>query len=183
MKADLQVARTYGNAFFQAAKGQNLVVQMMEEAASLLASINAVPRVRPLLEAPHIPTEDKAAFAKKAFGGRVNPLLLNFVLLLLKKNRIEVLEEAFRHFRALSEKDQGISRGVVRTAVALTEDQKSALKAALEKSTGLRLIIDFVVDASVIGGVQFKAGDLLIDGSISGGLERLRSTLMAARIN
>ena len=65
------------------------------------------------------------------------------------------------------------------TAVSLTEPQREleVLKAALKKRFGREVELSTAIDASLIGGAVVRSGDLLIDGSMKGKLERLETEL------
>lgn len=183
MKADLQAAKVYGEALFSAAKGRGEVASVREDSNQLLEAFKQVPKFRTLLEAPHIPSENKAAMVERTLGSRSSALLKNFVLLLLRKNRVDVLTEALAQFRRLADRDQGISQGTLTSAAALDGGQRTRLQSALEKQTGLKLTIDYKVDPALVGGIVFESGDLMIDNSLRTRLHRLGEKLMAARVH
>mgnify|MGYP000052910659 CR=1 FL=1 len=66
----------------------------------------------------------------------------------------------------------------VRTAVPLTEAERTALQSKLKARFGDHLAFRFVVDKSVLGGVYVRVGDKVIDGSVAGQLEALRRSIM-----
>ena len=59
-------------------------------------------------------------------------------------------------------------------SVALTDDQKARLAAALTKSTGEPVDVLVTVDPNVIGGIVTQIGDTVIDGSVRTRLAQLR---------
>ena len=61
----------------------------------------------------------------------------------------------------------------VRSAVALTDDQKVRLAEALGKATGKQVELKVVIDPSVLGGVVAQVGDTVIDGSVRSKLDQL----------
>lgn len=66
---------------------------------------------------------------------------------------------------------------VVRTAVALSDDQQRRLADALVKKTGKQINLKVVVDPSVLGGIVATVGDTVIDGSVRSRLDQLKSRL------
>ncbi len=183
MNVDLQAAKIYGEAFFESAKAADAVAQVWEEGRALLSAAGQVPGFIALMEAPHVPSEDKMAIGERVLGDRFHRLLKNFVMLLLKRNRIEILRASLEHFHYLAEKDQGISSGTVTTAKSLDDSEKQRLLAALERQTRLRLNIDYKVDPAVLGGVRFKSGDLLIDNSLQTQMAHLKEKLMLVKVH
>ncbi len=182
MNVDVQAAKVYGEALFSAARDQGIVPAIREETAVLAEATAAVPRFRTLMEAPHIPTDDKVTIIERVIGDRMQPLLKNFILLLLRRNRVEVYRSALDEFNRLADKDLGISRASLTSARALDDEEKTRLQSALERQTGLKLTLDHKVDPVLIGGLVFECGDLMIDNSLKTQLSRLGDKLMAARV-
>ena len=75
-------------------------------------------------------------------------------------------------------KAQALVHAKVTTALPLTKDQKSSLTSALEARLGMKVEIDENVDAGLVGGAIIQAGDLVIDGSAKGRIEKLTTALM-----
>jgi F-type H+-transporting ATPase subunit delta len=65
----------------------------------------------------------------------------------------------------------------VRSAIALSEEQRVRLAEAIEKSTGKSVEVKIVVDPSVLGGLVTTVGDTVIDGSVRTRLEQLKNSL------
>ncbi len=72
----------------------------------------------------------------------------------------------------------GQTTAVVRTAVPLTRDQQAMVLRRLQTRFGQRLLADFEVDPSLLGGVQARVGDELIDDTVAGRLSALREALI-----
>ena len=65
----------------------------------------------------------------------------------------------------------------VRSAIALTDDQKSRLAEALGKATGKQVEVKVIIDPSIQGGLVAQVGDTVIDGSVRRRLEQLKNAL------
>jgi F-type H+-transporting ATPase subunit delta len=100
--------------------------------------------------------------------------------MLLERHRIEYLTGILQRFVALVEQDMGIRPAVLTSAVPLSDDQKARLQERLEAYTESKLIIRWEVDESIIGGIRFRCGDLLLDDTISWRLETVRRVLLNA---
>jgi len=103
---------------------------------------------------------------------------VNFINLLVQNDRIESLADIGQQFSELVAKAKALVNAQVITAKALTDDQKSSLASALETRLGLKVELEETVDADLIGGAIIKAGDMVIDGSAKGRIEKLTNTLM-----
>ena len=65
----------------------------------------------------------------------------------------------------------------VRTAQKLSAKQQDAMAKSLAKRLGKEVSISSEVDESLIAGAVIQAGDLVIDGSAKGRLDKLTTVL------
>ena len=101
----------------------------------------------------------------------------NFVRVLAANHRLLLLPEITAHYEAQRAEVENTVDVEVVSAVALdaaqTEKLASALKARLKRTINMHN----TVDATLLGGAVIRAGDLVIDGSLKGRLERLGTEL------
>ncbi len=105
------------------------------------------------------------------------PMVNNFLLLLLDKNRIGAVEEITVHYSRLTDEISNITRAEVITPRPLKDDALDRLVNALKGLTSKDVKVDITEDQSVMGGLVVKIGDLVLDGSIRTQLEGLRESL------
>lgn len=89
---------------------------------------------------------------------------------------VSVIAEAVTR-RVAATRDEEVAE--VTVAVALDQERTQALKAALESLTGRSLDVRITVDERVLGGVQARIGDTVIDGSLASRLNQLRTRVGA----
>ncbi len=130
---------------------------------------------------PAMPLDQRVEAAGQIFGGLSRPVL-NLVLLLLKRGRIEQLPRVAAEFRRLDDKRNGLTHATATSAAPLGPDEVRGITARLEQLTGGRIALETSVDPDLLGGVVVRVGDRLIDGSVRGRLERLRQQLAAGTI-
>lgn len=174
---DSTVSERYALALFNVIKKQGGLDGVKGDAEQLLTLLKKDSKLAVFLEGPQFTTESKLALLKKLFSGKVSQVVFQLLDLLVKKGRIEYARPILTRFIALAEEDQGIRQADVATAQALTDDQKSKIQKALEAHTSSKLRLKYHVEPSLIGGVRFTMGDLLIDDSVKGKLDRLRYQL------
>ena len=102
----------------------------------------------------------------------------NLVRLLVQNDRLGGLTDIGQQYQELVAKAKAIVNAEVFTAMALTDDQKASLSSALETRLGMKVNLKQIVDANLVGGAVVKAGDLVIDGSAKGRIEKLTTALM-----
>ena len=177
MADNASIARPYAKAVFDLAQ-ETGSFESWDTALGHLAAISQDESFSALVTDPRVDaakvTELLTDLAKDVLpeGGA------NFVKLLVKNDRLIALADVQQQFSDLVAKAQASVNAEVITAKALTEDQKSSLASALESRLGLKVQLEETVDASLVGGAIVKAGDLVIDGSAKGRLEKLTTALM-----
>jgi F-type H+-transporting ATPase subunit delta len=95
--------------------------------------------------------------------------------LVIEKRRENLLDQIATSFLNLYNKHAGIIEIDVQTAFSLTDDQHSALKASLEKTTDNKVVLGVNVDPELIGGLSVRIDDTVIDGTVKHQMRRLKS--------
>ena len=98
--------------------------------------------------------------------------------LLVQNDRLSALPDIANQYSDLVAKAKATINAQVRSAMALTEEQKSSLSSALEARLGMKVELEETIDTSLVGGAIIKAGDLVIDGSAKGRIEKLTTALV-----
>lgn len=181
MRADPQVTHAYAQALFALARRRGAFDRLTPQSAQLRRALAENKRLRVFFAAPHVPVEAKRDLIEKLFRPNFDPLLADFLLLLLRKARISCLEDVLLRFEELVEQAQGLFAATVTSAVALSADEQDHLARSLESFTKKRLRITFRVNPALLGGIIFTTGDLHIDDSLRGHLKALRERLAAVR--
>jgi F-type H+-transporting ATPase subunit delta len=176
MAERITTARPYAKAIFALARKGNSLAAMstgLQRAATVVAD----PEVHQLLGSPHVTPAQLAGLvndvAKLDEDGR------NFVSLLAQNRRLGFLPEIAALFEQMKAEVENAVEVEVVAAAKLTPDQESRYAAALQKKLGRQVRLHTRVDDSLLGGAILKAGDLVIDGSLKGRLERLATELTA----
>ena len=170
------IARPYARAAFAHAHG----AKELTEWSKLLGTAAAAaedPGVKRLIGNPHVTSDELVellgGLSKQAAGeeGR------NFLRALAENRRLMLLPHIHAHFEKLRAEVEGIVDVEVIAAREIAAAQEKKLAAALEKLLGREVRMHTKIDESLLGGAIVRAGDLVIDGSLRGRLERLGTAL------
>jgi F-type H+-transporting ATPase subunit delta len=169
-------ARPYAKAIFALARKSN---RLAETSRGLMRAAETVldPRVHALLGSPHVTAPQLSEFVNGIAGESLDENGRNFVTLLAQNRRLGFLPEIAALFEQMKAEVENAVEVDVVSATALTSDQESRYAAALQKKLGRQVRLRTKIDQSLLGGAVLKAGDLVIDGSIRGRLERLTTEL------
>ncbi|MBN1868373.1 ATP synthase F1 subunit delta [Candidatus Sumerlaeota bacterium] len=179
---NIPVLEIYSDALIDAAERQGALDAAFEEAAVVLTVLKEHPSVLVLLERPAIRKDEKQAFLRRVFEGRLSPLMLNLTLMLVEKNRGGLWMGLMEYFIQEIEERRGIHGAEVRTAIELPSGERDRLTETLERFFGKRFRIRFNADPHLIAGVLFRFGDVMIDTTIRDYLKEIRERLEAVKI-
>jgi F-type H+-transporting ATPase subunit delta len=178
MAERITTARPYAKAIFALARQGG---KLAETSAGLRRAAEVVvdPRVHALLGSPHVTAAQLAELVSGVAGSGLDEHSRNFVSLLAQNRRLGFLPEIAALFEQMKADVENAVDVEVIAATRLSPDQESRYAAALQKKLGRAVRLHTKVDDSLIGGAVLKAGDLVIDGSIKGRLERLAVEMTA----
>lgn len=179
----LTIARPYAKAAFVAAKSANQLPLWSLRLKQLSMAVNNA-QMKAALKNPacteKLLSNVLISFLHKASGNtsanNITPLE-NFIHLLAEKKRLVLLPAISEIFEENLAKESGYLSLVVTSAFPMDENQKNQTKEKLSKQLKSDLEIDYKVDASLIGGLLVRSGNWVMDGTIKGALNRLRSAL------
>lgn len=183
MSQSLTLARPYARAAFAAARAESALAAWTD-ALGFAARVAADPQVASLLGNPKLSATDAvtllsppAVEAHAVDAHAVDEHFGRFLALLADNQRLPLLPEIAGLYQDLRAEAERVVKATVTSAAALPSTELDAIKAALRKRFGRDVDVETAVDASLIGGAVIVAGDVVIDGSLRGKLDRLQSAL------
>lgn len=123
------------------------------------------------------PSERKAVLEAILPRLQLHPTLLNFVRLVLDKNRFSAMPDIAREYRALADVAANRVRATVVTATPASAALQAEVTAALSAATGKTVVVESKVDPSLLGGMVARVGSRVYDASLRTRLEQLQVTL------
>ncbi len=172
------LARPYAEAVFKRA----LETDRLGHWSEMLEFLSLAMRDKELAWAavnPNVSKEDLLRLIMEVGKGYLDEEGRNFVKLLVENDKITLVDQIRDLYEQLRAEHEGMLDVEVRTAYALTKENEKKLSSALEQKFGKKIRLHVVKDDSLIGGVQIKAGDKVIDGSVRGQLERMAKRLFS----
>jgi len=178
-----EVAKKYARALFMSVREKGLVDQAEEQFLGLRPVVVDDDSLLNFLTAPQIPEDKKAGLVHAVFADKVDRLILEFLLVLVDKHRVNFLPEILDEFDRLVKIEKGILKATVITAVSLLVPEQEQLSKELVAKTGLKVELDLKVDPSIIGGMIVILHNEIIDGSIRHYLETIEEQLSSVRVH
>ncbi|MFC1475152.1 ATP synthase F1 subunit delta [Candidatus Zixiibacteriota bacterium] len=178
-----EVAKKYANALFLSVKEKNLTDVAYEQFNSLKELITKDKTLISFLSAPQVLDENKLALVKYVFTPRIERLFVEFLTVLVDKNRINFLSDIIDEFDRLVEAEKGIGRVTVITAIPLNDSQRALLNQSMTTKTGLKIVLEEKVDPQILGGMIVILHNEIIDGSVRHGLDMIAEKLNKVRVH
>jgi F-type H+-transporting ATPase subunit delta len=172
------IARPYAKAAFEEARERGRLGPW-SEALRTAATVIGDSRVAALLGNPRVTPEELAALVIEIAGPQLDEEGRNFVRTLADNRRLALLPEISALFDELKGEAEGVVDVTVTSAAPLDDSQRTKLAGALERRLGRTVRLQCATDPALIGGAVLRAGDLVIDGSLRGRLERIAYELTA----
>ncbi len=170
------IARPYAEAIFCRASDSGKL-DHWSDTLGLLAAIVQDERAAAAISNPKLESDQKVSLILDICGKHLDGEGQNLVKLLVRNGRLSVLPEIASLYEGLKNESQGNLDVQVLSAYKMTKAQESALATALKKRLGLEIRMTSEIDQDLIGGVIIRAGDLVIDGSVKGRLQKLATEL------
>ena len=169
------IARPYAKAAFWSARDA-AALPAWSEALRLGAGLVADERIAHLLTNPQL-SIDQVVSMFAGFGGNAEVHWQNLIRLLARNKRLLVLPEIAGQYEMLRAQFENELDVEVTAAVDMDVAQRGKLAAALKTRFKRDVRMTLAVDPRLLGGAIIRAGDLVIDGSINGRLQRLAADL------
>jgi F-type H+-transporting ATPase subunit delta len=172
------IARPYAKAAFAVAREQGT----LDPWSRWLATAREVvlsDEFQKLERSPGVSTEQLEALIAGICGADLDAHGQAFMRLLTENGRLDFLPEIAARFKELEAEDRNVAEVEVVSATQLDERQQERLAAALRTRLRREVRLHCAVDPALIGGAVVRSGDMLIDGSLRGKLERLETELTA----
>jgi len=172
------IARRYAKALVQLAAEEGAVEKFHGELTGMEALFAAHPDLGSILSSPAYGIEVKRDTLKEVSAKLgMSETIRNFFLLLLERNRLACLPAIVASYSVMADELSNLVRPVVTSALPLDEGRVAEIQAALEKSTGKKVVLKVEIDPSLIGGIVTRIGDKVLDGSVKTQLKRIEDIL------
>ncbi|MBE0510244.1 MAG: F0F1 ATP synthase subunit delta [Chromatiales bacterium] len=166
------IARPYAQAIFSLAQEKGELAkwsEMLQFAAAVAADAEMIA----LIKSPVIDNAQLTQIFIDICGDRLNDDGQNTIRVLAGNDRLALLPEVAALYEVERAAVEGTIVAEVISAVALTEAQMQGIIAALSKRLGRGVTLECKTDESMLGGAVIRAGDMVIDGSVTGKLIKL----------
>lgn len=164
----------YAQAMLAVAEAEGAPEEVADELFRFARALDGNDELRGALTDQRIEAARRQQIVEDLLGGKASPTTVGLVSMAVGAGRAGDLAKIADRVVALAASARGRDVALVRTAVALTDDQQTRLVAALKKAHGADIDVKVQVDPSVVGGIVTQIGDTVMDGTVRTRLAQLR---------
>lgn len=127
---------------------------------------------------PIISAGDKEAVINSIFEKDTDETMRNFLKLLVRKNRFNLIFDVVKIYNSLLDKLNNISKVEVVSAIELDDEYKNQIKEKLAQVLNKEIIVSYDVNNSILAGLVYKMGDDVFDTSLAGKIDRFKNAII-----
>lgn len=172
-----ETSKEYAEALFAVACEENAKKEYAQALEKISEAFRETPEYMDFLVCPGIPASERISAIEEAFSGAVPEYVVCFLQLLCEKRRIQLFDSCVREYNKLLDASEHVATVRVTSAVELTDSEKLRLCQKLEKISGHSVVMECIIDSSLMGGVVIETEGRVIDGSLRRRLHEVKDVI------
>jgi ATP synthase F1 delta subunit len=174
-----EIATVYARALFEAAVDAGRLDTVREQLDQVADALDGSRDLQVFFFSPYFSTEEKRDGLAKTLSD-ADPLLINFLELLIENHRMPVVFRTRRRLDTLWEEQNRLLPVQVTSAIELDAEAVAEIGERVGAQTGRRVELTAIVDPDILGGIVLRVGNAILDASIRNRLEQLRKQVARA---
>jgi F-type H+-transporting ATPase subunit delta len=174
-----EIAEVYARALFEVARENDVLDRVHDELGEFAAALDETRELQVFLFSPYFSSEEKKDGITRIVSD-ADERLVNFLQLLAERHRMPALFRIRRSFDSMWAEENKLLPVTVTSAVELDESLVQDIGKSIEDQTGRRVELSSKVDPDVLGGLQLRVGNMVLDATVRNRLEQLRKQVARA---
>ncbi|MBF0453350.1 MAG: ATP synthase F1 subunit delta [Magnetococcales bacterium] len=175
---DSTLAKRYASALAELATEGDRLEKVGEDLGLFLELINMTPSLSALLASPTVSKGDQHKIIDSfASNDQVEAVTGNFLRVLIDKRRMGIFSGIVASYNRMVEERSGRITIQLASAKPLNKKHEEGLATSLSSLTGKEVQLDVSTDSTLLGGVVVRVGSVMMDYSVRGHLNRLKSQM------
>ena len=172
----MRTAKNYAEALFSLSEELKKTDAVLKDVEICSKALAENPKYVSLTDTPAISVPEKIALIDAAFSS-VDEMIKNLLKILCESHSVHMFTDIVREYISVYNESRGICPAEVVSAVPLSDEQKKAMKARIEKMTGKTVVLKNSVDKDILGGAIVRFMGRQYDGSLGARLSSIEKSL------
>jgi F-type H+-transporting ATPase subunit delta len=174
-----EIADVYARALFEVAKENDVLDRVHDELGEFADALDEDRNLQVFLFSPYFSSEEKRDGVRRIVSD-ADERLLNFLELLAERHRMPALFRIRRAYDSMWAEENKLLPVTVTSAVELDEELVTSIGERIQEETGRQVELSSKVDPDVLGGLQVRVGNMVLDATVRNRLEQLRKQVARA---
>ncbi|MGH2446823.1 MAG: ATP synthase F1 subunit delta [Thermoleophilaceae bacterium] len=174
-----EIAEVYARALFEVAREHDVLDRVHDELGEFADALDEDRNLQVFLFSPYFSSEEKKQGVSRIVSD-ADERTVNFLELLAERHRMPALFRIRRGFDSLWTEENQLLPVTVTAAVELDEELVQSIGQRIEEQTGRRVDLNSTIDPDVLGGLQVRVGNMVLDATVRNRLEQLRKQVVRA---
>ena len=174
-----EIAEVYARALFDAAKDDDVLDRVHDELGEFADALDRDRNLQVFLFSPYFSSDEKKDGVRKIVSD-ADERVVNFLELLAERHRMPALFRIRRTFDSMWAQENQLLPVTVTSAVELDQGLVEDIGKRIEEQTGQDVELSSSVDPNVLGGLQVRVGNMVLDATVRNRLEQLRKQVARA---
>ena len=174
-----EIAAVYARSLFEVAREQDKLDAVREQLGEFADALSKTRDLQVFLFSPYFSTKEKEEGLDRVVTD-ADPVILNFLQLLIEKHRMPALFRIRANFEALWEEENKLLPVHITSAVELDNSIVKQLGDRIADQTDRKVDVSAQVDPDILGGIVVRVGNSVLDASVRNRLEQLRKQVVKA---
>lgn len=171
------IAKRYAEALFTLAQEENAVARYQKDIEKVEAVFQDQ-SITQFFSHVAIHDEEKYHVLDQCLKGQIETYVYQFLLLLIKKRRIQFILLICQQFQQLCYEYLGILVGKVWSPYELTQEELEKIQEAMSIKTQKKVLLKQMIDTQLIGGIKVEIDNHVYDNSLSYKMGLLKQELL-----
>jgi F-type H+-transporting ATPase subunit delta len=172
-----EVAASYGLALFSLSKEQDIVEKRQKEVKDLRSILRENADFITVLNSSFLSLDERINAIDKNLPS-VDEDVKNFLKIICRNNRAKFILDILDSFNSYCNQYRGIREGILYSTIPIPDDSKQKIEEKIAQLEKCSVELTNRIDPSLIGGVKVLINSHIYDGSISGKIEKIKSSLL-----
>jgi F-type H+-transporting ATPase subunit delta len=174
-----EIAEVYARSLFEVAMEHDVLDDIHEQLDEFADALDESRELQVFFFSPYFNSEEKKDAISKIVEG-ADERFVRFLEMLAERHRMPVVFRIRRELDAMWAEENRLLPVTITSAVELDDDTVKKIQQEIEDKTGRRTELTTAVDPDVLGGLTMRVGNVIMDGTVRGRLERLRRQVATA---
>ena len=174
----IKIANVYATALYEASVESKSIDKVKDDVVKLRDLLNENDDFGGYLENPLWSQQDKSdVLIKTAKVLGLSKETLNCLDVVVENNRISDLKLILNGFEKIYNQKNGVEKVSVETVKKLSVKQDAKLKKVIENLLGKKVLIDYIINPKILGGLRVQCGSKMFDNSLVNKLNYLENIM------